>query len=407
METPIVEQSDPAPQRLRIAVVTETFPPEINGVAMTIGRMVVGLHQRGHAIQLVRPKQSAQDRPRTGAGFEVVRVRGVPIPRYAGLKLGLPAKRSLLRLWAKWRPDVVHVVTEGPLGWSAIAAARRLNLPVTSDFHTNFHSYSRHYGIGWLQRPIAGYLRAFHNRADVTFVPTAALVRELSATGLRHLKVIARGVDTAQFRPERRSRELRAAWGVGDDGFAVIHVGRIAAEKNLPLLLRAFAAIRERRPDARLILVGDGPARAELQNTAPQHVFAGMRIGGDLAEHYASGDLFLFPSLTETYGNVVTEAMASGLAVVAFDCAAAAELIQPGTNGVTAPPGVSCAFVDAAAAVAADRELIARLGANARQRVATLDWEHINEAFAAALAQVVRTHERKLHARHSFVMAPD
>lgn len=392
---------------LRLAVVTETYPPEVNGVAMTIGRMVAGLRRRGHDVQLVRPAQSAQDQPRSDGGIEVLLERGVTIPRYAGLKLGLPARRSLSRTWQQRRPDLVHVVTEGPLGWSAVTAARLLKLPVTSDFHTNFHSYSRHYGIGWLQRPIAAYLRAFHNRTDATFVPTAALARELSGAGIGNPQVIARGVDTALFRPARRSRELRAAWGVGAHGLAVVYVGRIAAEKNLPLLLRAFAGIQAQRPDARLILVGDGPARPALQSAAPQHVFAGMRSGADLAEHYASGDLFLFPSLTETYGNVVTEAMASGLAVVAFDCAAAAELIHHGISGLTAPPGDATAFVGAAAAAAADRELIAALGAAACRAVATLDWERINDDFAAALARLVRAQQRRLHAESAIVMAPD
>jgi glycosyltransferase involved in cell wall biosynthesis len=408
MQSLILEDFEPSPPRLRVAVVTETFPPEINGVAMTVGRLVDGLRRRGHAIQLVRPRQGSEDGSAAEERFEVVLERGVPIPRYAGLRMGLPAKRALLRHWARRRPDVVHVVTEGPLGWSAVAAARQLKLPVTSAFHTNFHTYSRHYGIGWLTRPIAGYLKAFHNRTDATFVPTAALMRELGRAGFRRLELVARGVDTTLFSPQRRTAALRSAWGVGEHGLAVLHVGRIAPEKNLPLLLRAFALIRAAHPQARLILVGDGPSRADLQSSGAGHHFAGMRTGTDLAAHYASADLFLFPSLTETFGNVVPEAMASGLPVVAFDCAAAAELIRDRSNGWLAPPGDEAAFVAAALAAAdAPPELRREIGHHARRAVEPLDWERVHDGLAALLARVVGAAERKLHAETALVVAPD
>ena len=167
----IVTQQYPAAVRtLRIAMVTETYPPEINGVAMTMGRIVAGLQSRGHTIQLIRPRQHAADRAADQPLFQEVLQRGVPIPRYDALKLGLPAKRALTRLWTTHRPDIVHVVTEGPLGWSALAAANKLRLPAATDFHTNFHSYSGHYGIGWLKKPITAYLQKFHNKAQRTLL---------------------------------------------------------------------------------------------------------------------------------------------------------------------------------------------------------------------------------------------
>src|SRR5262249_32926839 len=153
---------------LRVAVVTETYPPEVNGVAMTISRMVAGLQHRQHQIQLVRPRQHHRDSPASEHNFEEVLQRGLAIPRYDSLKMGLPAKQALLRLWSVRRPDVVHIVTEGPLGWSALAAACKLRIACCSDFHTNFHAYSKHYGIGWLKKPIVAYLRKFHNKADCT-----------------------------------------------------------------------------------------------------------------------------------------------------------------------------------------------------------------------------------------------
>ena len=373
---------------LRIAMVTETYPPEINGVAMTMGRIVAGLQARGHSVQLVRPRQSRGEQPANERLFEEILKQGIPIPRYDALKLGLPAKQALTRLWAARRPDIVHVVTEGPLGWSALAAAAKLKLPVATDFHTNFHSYSEHYGIGWLKKPITAYLRKFHNKAQRTFVPTTTLQDELSALGLRNLQVVARGVDTRLFSPTRRSAELRRQWGAGDDDLVVMFVSRMAPEKNLPVVLQAHAAMRVVRPSSKLVLVGDGPERAKLERECPDAIFAGMRTGEDLAAHYASADVFLFPSTTETYGNVTIEAMASGLAVVAYDYAAAREHVRHNSNGLIAPFDASEDFIKLALALATDTPRIRALGAAARKTCERIDWSHIVAEFEQTLLEL-------------------
>ena len=380
---------------LHVAVVTETFPPEVNGVAMTLGRTVPGLLARGHRVSLVRPRQHAadtddgEDAPAISPRLTTTRVRGLPIPGYAGLKFGLPAPRLLRRLWRKDRPDVVQVVTEGPLGASAIAAARDLGIPVVSEFHTNFHAYSRHYGFAWLEDLVATYLRRLHNRSRMTLVPCRQLGAELHQRGYRNIRVVARGVDTGLFNPARRSAALRATWQVGEKDLVVAHVGRLAPEKNLPLVLTAFDAIRRYAPDSRLLLVGDGPARARLMQDHPEHLYAGMRHGEDLAAHYASADLFLFPSMTETWGNVTLEALASGLPVVAYRLAAAAEFIRHGDNGMLADPGASDQFVRAALDLVTRPQARGRAAAAAPGSVAALDWEHIHEQLVAALRDAI------------------
>lgn len=331
----------------------------------------------------------------------------LPIPGYRGLRFGLPAAADLQRLWSATLPSVVHVATEGPLGASAIAAARRLDLPVSSSYHTNFDAYSRHYGFGWLRRPIASHLRRFHNRTDLTLVPTRGLAQTLAATGYQKLAVMARGVDTRLFSPHRRSDALRAAWGAGPDDLVIAHVGRLAREKNLALVVEAFHAIERACPGARMLFVGDGPERAGLARRHRQHIFAGMRHGEDLARHYASADLFLFPSLTETFGNVVPEALASGLGVVAFAKAAAADLIEDGINGCLVATGDSRAFVAAATKLAMDRQWLATMRGLAAPSVAPLDWEHIHDCFADALANLVVTHQRRRRGEKYFILAPD
>ncbi len=377
---------------MRLAVVSETYPPEINGVALSLSRFVEGLRKRHHDIQLIRPRQVAAEKPANGQGFAEVLTGGVPIPRYPNLKMGLPAKRALIKQWTLHRPDIVHIVTEGPLGWSALQAALKLKIPVCSDFRTNFHTYSLHYGIGWLKKPIVNYLRKFHNHTLLTMVPTEHMRTELAACGFRNLRVVARGVDTQLFNPGRRSEALRREWNVTSETPVVLHVGRLAAEKNLAALTDAFIAIRQRQPRARLVLVGDGPERKALRNRLPDAIFAGTRRGEDLAVHYASGDLFLFPSMTETFGNVTLEAMASGLPLAAYDYAAAAQHVRHGTNGLLANYGQTSDFTAMASELAArheqDPEKFRAMGRHARLTAESLDWDCVVQEMETLLLSI-------------------
>jgi glycosyltransferase involved in cell wall biosynthesis len=220
--------------------------------------------------------------------------------------------------WSAQRPDAIYVATEGPLGWSALRAARPLGIPAATGFHTRFDDYMGQYGAGFLSPWVFAWLRRFHNRGAATLVPTRELQDQLTQQGFRHVQRLARAVDTRQFHPGWRDGALRVQWGLGDEDLAVLYVGRLAAEKNLPLLVRAFRAVQAQEPSAKLIVVGDGPEREALRELAPDAVFAGLRRGDDLAQHYASADLFVFPSRSETFGNVILEAMASGLATVAI-----------------------------------------------------------------------------------------
>jgi glycosyltransferase involved in cell wall biosynthesis len=378
-----------AAQPLKIAVVTETYPPDINGVAHTLSKIVEGLQALGHDLWLIRPKQQAQHMAVQTAHFQEVLVKGVPIPFYNELRMGLPAKRELQRLWAKQRPDIVHIATEGPLGWSALQVARKLKLPVSTDFRTNFHAYSQHYGIGWLSGAIRVYLKKFHNRADVTMVPTAMLQHELQAKGFERVQVVPRGVDTSQFSPSYRSLALRQSWGVAEDDKVLLYVGRLAAEKNLGLVVQSYLKAKQHNERVRLVLVGDGPMRESLQQQHPDIVFAGYRSGADLAAHYASADVFVFASLTETFGNVTLEAMASGLAVVAFKHAAAGQCISHGDNGMCVDTESPQDFVQAVCAVVEAHSLQTRLAKQALLTAQTFDWPGVVQRTEAVFRQVM------------------
>lgn len=317
-----------------ISIVTETYPPEVNGVAMTMAHLTHWMAQH-HTVQLVRVRQSGDDGREPDARYRTELVPGVGIPGYAGLRLGLPATGRLKRLWRRERPDHVHIVTEGPLGRSAMKAALALGIPVTTAFHTNFHTYMHFYGMRPLYRPALWYLRRLHNRSRATLVPTRELADELAGLGLTALKIVARGVDTRVFDPIHRSDALRAEWGVD-----------------------------------------------------PDVIFAGLRRWDvDLAAHYASADLFLFSSLSETFGNVTLEAMASGLPVVAFNYGAARQHIRHGDNGLTVSRDDPAAFIDCVRQLARDPGLRIRLGTEARATCETIDWNDIGLEFETALLE--------------------
>ena len=359
---------------------------------MTLGRLVDGLARHGHRLTIVRPRQRHES-PRFSVTHRVacrqIRLPGIPIPGYPQLRLGLPAARRLRQQWKLNRPNLVHVATEGPLGASAITTAKQMGIPVTSSFHTNFDQYTHDYRIGWMKPIVSAWLRRVHNRTLRTFVPTRDLMARLASEGYQNVRLLSRGVDTALFNPTRRDPALRATWGVEPGGLAVIHVGRMAKEKNYPLLFRAFDAIKAVQPKARLVLVGDGPLLAALQKQRPDALFTGFYTGPNLARYYASGDIYLHTSITETFGNVVTEAMGSGLAVAAFDYAAAHEFIRAGENGLLAPVGDEPAFIAHAVRLANEPALRTRFNAAGPVTTRGMSWDAIVERFAADLAEAI------------------
>lgn len=354
---------------LRVAIVTETYPPEVNGVALTVQALAQGLLALGHEVEIIRPLRPGEA---VTAKIRQCLLPGLPLPRYPGLRIGLPAGRTLRARWRQRRPDAIYVATEGPLGWSAVGAARRLNIPAATGFHTRYDDYMERYGARFLRRPAFAWLRYFHNRADATLVPTGELQDYLAGRGFNKVELLRRAVDTAQFHPRQRSLALRAQWGAHDNSPVLIHVGRIAPEKNLALAIGAFRQIQRSRPNARLVLVGDGPDRSALAAANPDIVFCGTRHGDDLARHFASADLFVFPSLSETFGNVTLEAMASGIATVAFDYGAAREHLREREHGAAVAFGDERAFVAACASLSMDTARCRRLGHQAHEAVSHL-----------------------------------
>ncbi len=306
---------------------------------------------------------------------------GLPLFCYPQLRFGVASPVRLRAILERFGPDLVHVATEGPLGWAALMAAGSLGLPVASSFHTNYDHYLNHYGLGGLECLLFAYLRWFHNRTAVTLVPSDATRRRLLADGVQRVEIWSRGVDGQAFHPRHRDPALRLSLGLGSDDPLLLYVGRLAPEKNLPALLSAFARLRQRLPSpaadrVRLAVVGDGPLLDSLRAAQPPAVlFPGAQHGDALSRWYASADVFAFPSRSETFGNVVLEAQSAGLPVVGYDCQGVSERVTHGEDGLLTPPDGDLA--DALEMFCVSRAARERFAAAARRTAERQDWKPI------------------------------
>lgn len=363
---------------MRIDIVTDTFAPDVNGVAMTLGRLVMGLRERGHLVHVIRTGEQSQKRETLAAS--------ISLPGYKEVRVGLPGPFKLRKRWMKKRPDAIYVATESPLGVSAITAAGSLEIPVATGFHTNFHQYMEQYRLGGLQPAAMAYLKRVHRRADVTMAPTAEVVEMLRAEGFEGVELMGRGVDTELFHPDRRDQALRASWGARQGSPVAIVVGRVAAEKNLVLAMECFRRMRERTPDLQCVCVGGGPLLETLKEKHPFVHFVGMKTGEELAACYASSDILLFPSETETFGNVLLEGMASGLVTVSYDYAASAHHVNHGVNGLKAEKGNSHEYTELA------NDALGRWQGEIRDEARTsaekLGWDKVIDVFESNLFRI-------------------
>jgi glycosyltransferase involved in cell wall biosynthesis len=315
----VVDELAAQRRSLRIAFVTETYPPEVNGVALSVARIVEGLRARNHEIQLVRPRQDPAEVADGDERFREVLMRGMPIPRYPNLKMGLPSKKALVDLWALRRPDVVHIATEGPLGLAARRYAIDHDLPFTTAYHTRFPEYVQaRFGI-----PLAAtyrFLRWFHKPSLAVMAPTPVVKTDLEKFGFTNVVLWTRGVDLDIFRP-LESKVLNTARPI------FLYVGRVAVEKNVEAFLKLDL------PGLKWVC-GEGPALAELKSRYPQANYLGVLSQPELAKVYAAADVFVFPSRTDTFGLVLLEAMASGVPVAAYPVTGPKDVVVPGVTGV-------------------------------------------------------------------------
>jgi glycosyltransferase involved in cell wall biosynthesis len=376
---------------MRLVLVTETFPPEVNGVAHTLERWVVAFESRGHAVRVIRPRQALES-------WAADRTLSLPLPFYPELRLGLAGRENIALFLSQFGADLVHIATEGPLGWAALLAGKRLGLPVATSFHTNFDHYSDHYRLGFLKPIVWRYLRWFHNQAAVTLVPSEGTRRRLLQAQFRRVEIWSRGVDCRAFHPSKRDVLLRESLGLKPEDVLLLYVGRLAPEKNLTVLVSAFQAARQpfalQSRQLCLAMVGSGPMACWLKQQNTRGVlFAGLQRGESLARWYASADLFVFPSRSETFGNVVMEAMASGLPVVAFDSPGVNEQVVHGSTGLILEGDAE--LPEAIRLLSGDPGVRALLGRNARRSAEKRAWEPIFDSLEQRYELLIRRHRTK------------
>ena len=368
---------------MRIAYFTESLLPHVDGVSLTLARLFDTLVDEGIDFRVFSPFVPGPEVPWAD------RVRKVPyvrFPLYPDYRVALPTY-GVGRALDDFRADLVHTVSPTPLAYRAVTAAHRRGIPAVASFHTHFVSYFRYYRVRPLEAAGWRILRHFYGRCDAVFAPSRAMIHELDRNGIRGVRLWSRGIDPVRFNPGRRSEALRK--GIPGEGPIVLFGGRLVREKDLDDLVVMSEILRRRGNPFRLALVGDGPMRGELESRLPNACFAGHLEGTELAAWYASADIFVFPSTTETFGNVVLEAMASGTPPVVVDRGGVMDLVEDSRTGRVTPANHPENLAGAVGELLHDEARRARMGSAARETAAERSWAAINRALVEEYRRLV------------------
>ena len=374
---------------MRVVYFTESLLPHVDGVSRTLAQLFGFLEQNGVDFRIYSPFVPG---PEVSWSGRVRPVRYVRFPLYPDYRVSLPFGRATARELQAWGPDLVHVVSPTPNATRAQKWAAKNGLPVVSSFHTHFVSYFRYYGAPWAEGFGWRMLRRFYDRCARVYVPTGAIIRELAEHGIANTEPWSRGIDLARFSPAHRDPALRREAGADDATPILLMVSRLVKEKDMADLVEMDRILRRRGNTYRLVLVGDGPMRGELQAALPDAFFAGHQSGEPLARWYASGDVFVFPSTTETFGNVVLEAQASGLPTVVVDKGGPPDLVAPGETGFIARGNDPADLAAKCETLLRDPGSRARMGRQARDAARQRDWAAINGRLIESYRHVVEQH---------------
>jgi glycosyltransferase involved in cell wall biosynthesis len=375
---------------MRVAIITENFLPKMDGVTRTLARLLEYLQSHGHQVLLLGPESGMEEY----AGAEIVGTAGVPFPFYPELKFNFFRPLFLRRL-SEFQPDVVHLVDPVILGAAGLAAARVLGKPLISSYHTNLAAYCGHFGFTLLAQPMWSYNRFIHNQCMLTFCPSPSTASMLRTQGFQRVRIWPRGVDISSFRPALRSTSKRSAWLGESEKVVLLYAGRVSWEKNLRLLIKAYQEMDH--TSCHLVIVGDGPALREIKQELDglPVTFTGYLQGEELASAYASADFFAFPSKTETFGQVVLEAMASGLPVVGLQAEGVCDIVEDGKTGFLlniaeiSEQEQAPAYRDLLARLVEQHELRRSMGQSAQQAATRRTWDEAMKSLLSGYAEVL------------------
>jgi glycosyltransferase involved in cell wall biosynthesis len=353
----------------------------VDGVSRTLGQLFTTLRKQGIDFCIYSPMEPS---PEYAWSDRVRVVRSFAFPLYRDYRISMPDKRWLRADLDAFQPDLIHICTPTPAPFWAQGYARSHGIPVAGSFHTDFVGYMSYYRAGLLQTPAWKALAWFYNRCEGTFAPSRNFVEDLRRRGFQNVQLWSRGIDCDLYSPRHRDPRLRAGLGLNEDTPLLLMVSRLVKEKDLADLIGMDRSLKQRGLKYRLALVGDGPFRAELERGLPDAYFAGQQVGMELARWYASGDIFVFPSTTETFGNVVQEAMASGLSTVVVNKGGPPSLLEDGVSGLMARAKDPADLAVKVAGLIEDQQRRRRLGEEARALAMTRTWDAVNGALISA-----------------------
>jgi phosphatidylinositol alpha 1,6-mannosyltransferase len=361
--------------KLRIVLVTGNYNHIPDGVSLTLNRLVKYLESKGNEVLIVAP--SIKNPPIKHAG-RLVEVPSYAMPGREEYRIGLGLTSRIKEEIARFNPDLVHIATPDFTGFQALMMAADRNYAVVSSYHTHFSSYLEYYKLSFLEHGLWAYLRFFYSNCIHTYVPSESMIAGLGKQGITDgLQIWARGIETEVFNPQRRDLHWRRENGINDDDVVVSFVSRLVWEKEMRTLRAVFNELHKRNPKIKTIIVGEGPAGHELKATMPNTLFAGYQKGENLARIYASSDVFMFPSITETFGNVTLEAQASGVPVVVANAQGNASLVDHGFNGFLVTPKDASEFTERILLLATKHDLRNRMSKNAVQFASKFTWDNI------------------------------
>lgn len=372
---------------MKVAYFTESLFPHVDGVSRTLAQLFGTLERRGVDFRIFSPFKPG---PEISWSERVHKIPYIRFPLYTDYRLASPIGHRASGRLDEYQPDLIHVVSPTPINVRAAKYGHRRGVPVVSSFHTHFVSYFRFYGFGGLEGVGWKMMRRFYARCEVVYAPSVSIIQELAEHGIRNTELWSRGIDLHRFSPAFRDPALRRLAGAeNDDTPVLLLVSRLVKEKDLADLVAMERILRERGSRHRLVLVGDGPMREQLQADLPDAYFPGHQGGEALARWFASGDVFVFPSTTETFGNVVLEAQASGLPTVVVNRGGPPDLVEPGRTGFIARANDPADLADHVQRLLADAGERRRMGAAARAAASDRDWQVINGRLVDSYARVI------------------
>jgi len=370
---------------MRIAIFTDTYQPQINGVTNTLDRMSRHFEDRGIEHRIFAPHYGEEP----VSEKHVERFYSLKFFLYPECRITLPNVFRVHAALNEFKPDVIHLMTEFNMGLMGLNYALKNRIPVISNYSTNFSQYTDYYKIDLLRQGISSYMEWFHNQCLLTTCPSRSAEAMLHAFGVLRTAIFSRGIDAGRFSPLHRNDKLRCELGL-ENKVALLYVGRVAAEKDTDVLRDSYAAIQSNYPDqVRLVMVGDGPMLETCRSTFPEDtLFLGFRKGHELAQIYASCDIFVSPSSTETFGNVVLEAMASGLAVVGANAGGVGEIIRPLRTGLLFTARSAHSLTQMVEKLVVDASYRTQLQQHGRDNALLQDWQKILDELVAIYESV-------------------